>query len=151
MDGEWSFAGLYQQEQSHRPIPIGSFQRTTIQELGNDIQVAQVYSSGKGRTLLASREYGGSNPICRLEGILMSGDQVHGDLKAVSTQTYLMQNCTSPTTCVKFLKCNILVSSDGVAKLADFDHSIITDCSLVFSATTHKGGGTVRWMVGAFF
>lgn len=42
---------------------------------------------------------------------------------------------------------NILVSKDGVAKLSDFDHSILSSCSLVFSATSNVGGGTLRWMV----
>lgn len=42
--------------------------------------------------------------------------------------------------------CNILVSSDGIPKITDFDHSIISDCSLIFSATTQMGGGTLRWM-----
>ncbi|ELU40303.1 Pkinase domain-containing protein [Rhizoctonia solani AG-1 IA] len=50
--------------------------------------------------------------------------KVHGDLKAS----------------------NILVSSDGTLKLTDFDYSIISDCSVVFSATTRGGGGTLRWM-----
>ncbi|KAF8746899.1 Histone deacetylase (HDAC) interacting, partial [Rhizoctonia solani] len=50
--------------------------------------------------------------------------KVHGDLKAS----------------------NILVSSDGTLKLTDFDYSIISDCSVAFSATTRGGGGTLRWM-----
>ncbi|KAG8682148.1 hypothetical protein FRC11_000197 [Ceratobasidium sp. 423] len=60
------------------------------------------------------------------EGVayLHSVNMIHGDLKA----------------------CNILVSSDGVPKLTDFDHSILSDSSLVFSATTRIGGGTLRWM-----
>ncbi|CAE6505171.1 unnamed protein product [Rhizoctonia solani] len=53
---------------------------------------------------------------------LHANGMVHGDLKAT----------------------NILVSSDGVAMLTDFDHSIISDCSLVFSVTTQNGGGTLR-------
>ncbi|KAF8600104.1 kinase-like protein [Ceratobasidium sp. AG-I] len=51
-------------------------------------------------------------------------DMVHGDIKAL----------------------NILVSRDGVAKLSDFDHSILSNCTLAFSATTNVGGGTLRWM-----
>ncbi|CCO30121.1 Paired amphipathic helix protein pst3 AltName: Full=SIN3 homolog 3 [Rhizoctonia solani AG-1 IB] len=42
--------------------------------------------------------------------------------------------------------CNILVSSDGNLKLTDFDYSIISDCSVEFSATTRGSGGTLRWM-----
>ncbi|KAF8598371.1 WD40 repeat-like protein [Ceratobasidium sp. AG-I] len=42
---------------------------------------------------------------------------------------------------------NILVSSEGVAKLSDFDHSILMDSTLGFSSTTNVGGGTLRWMV----
>ncbi|KAF8602308.1 kinase-like protein [Ceratobasidium sp. AG-I] len=55
---------------------------------------------------------------------LHSIEMVHGDLKAL----------------------NILVSHDGVAKISDFDHSILADCTLAFSATTSQGGGTLRWM-----
>ncbi|KAJ1302983.1 hypothetical protein OPQ81_003275 [Rhizoctonia solani] len=51
-------------------------------------------------------------------------DMVHGDLKAS----------------------NILVSADGVAKLTDFDYSLISDLSLLFTETTRVGGGTIRWM-----
>ncbi|KAF8598370.1 WD40 repeat-like protein [Ceratobasidium sp. AG-I] len=54
---------------------------------------------------------------------------VHGDLKAASGKTL-----------------NILVSHDGTAKLSDFDHSILSDCTLLFSSTTNVGGGTLRWM-----
>lgn len=59
------------------------------------------------------------------EGVnyLHDKNMVHGDLKA----------------------CNILVSLDGVAKITDFDQSIISDCSLLFSATSQMGG-TLRWM-----
>lgn len=35
-----------------------------------------------------------------------------------------------------------------MAKLTDFDHSIVSDCSLVFSETT-RIGGTLRWTVRA--
>ncbi|KAL5636673.1 hypothetical protein ACGC1H_000584 [Rhizoctonia solani] len=51
-------------------------------------------------------------------------DMVHGDLKAG----------------------NILVSQDREIKLSDFDHSILSECTLAFSDTTHFGGGTLRWM-----
>lgn len=44
---------------------------------------------------------------------------------------------------------NILVSRDGIAKLSDFDHSIMAENSLVFSETSRLGGGTTRWMVSA--
>ncbi|CEL62872.1 putative serine/threonine-protein kinase DDB_G0284251 OS=Dictyostelium discoideum GN=DDB_G0284251 PE=3 SV=1 [Rhizoctonia solani AG-1 IB] len=55
--------------------------------------------------------------------------QVHGDLKAL----------------------NILVSPNGVIKLTDFDYSIITNCSLLFTDTTRVGGGTYRWMAPELF
>ncbi|CAE6512592.1 unnamed protein product [Rhizoctonia solani] len=51
-------------------------------------------------------------------------DMVHGDLKAG----------------------NVLVSKDGVIKLSDFGHSVLSECTLVFSETTDLGGGTLRWM-----
>ncbi|KAG8754429.1 hypothetical protein FRC11_006662 [Ceratobasidium sp. 423] len=41
---------------------------------------------------------------------------------------------------------NILVSLDGTPKLTDFDHSVISDSSLQFSATTRVSRGTTRWM-----
>ncbi|KAJ1308940.1 hypothetical protein OPQ81_004623 [Rhizoctonia solani] len=55
---------------------------------------------------------------------LHNSNMVHGDLKAS----------------------NILVSEDGQVKLSDFDHSILSDCTLAFSDTTNFGGGTLRWM-----
>ncbi|KAL5640518.1 hypothetical protein ACGC1H_007686 [Rhizoctonia solani] len=58
-----------------------------------------------------------------------SRGMVHGDIKAS----------------------NILVSSDGVLKLTDFDHSLISECSLLFTATTRVGGGTPRWMAPELF
>ncbi|KAF8602272.1 kinase-like protein [Ceratobasidium sp. AG-I] len=58
--------------------------------------------------------------VSYLHGINM----VHGDIKAM----------------------NILVSADGIAKISDFDHSILSNCTLAFSATTNAGGGTLRWM-----
>ncbi|KAH7338808.1 kinase-like domain-containing protein [Rhizoctonia solani] len=65
--------------------------------------------------------------VCEIaEGVayLHGVNMIHGDLKAS----------------------NILMSPEGIPKLTDFDYSIISDCSLVFSATTRMGGGTLRWM-----
>ncbi|CAE6479483.1 unnamed protein product [Rhizoctonia solani] len=56
-------------------------------------------------------------------------NMIHGDLKAI----------------------NILVSSDHGLKLTDFDHSIMSECTLQFSETTRMGGGTLRWMVDIKF
>ncbi|KAG9084739.1 hypothetical protein FRC06_003920, partial [Ceratobasidium sp. 370] len=55
---------------------------------------------------------------------LHSINMVHGDLKAR----------------------NILVDRDGTPKLSDFDHSILSECTLAFTETTNVGGGTLRWM-----
>ncbi|KAF8596615.1 kinase-like protein [Ceratobasidium sp. AG-I] len=55
---------------------------------------------------------------------LHSIDMVHGDLKAL----------------------NVLVSSEGVLKINDFDHSILASMTLRFSQTSKNGGGTLRWM-----
>ncbi|CAE7095945.1 unnamed protein product [Rhizoctonia solani] len=50
---------------------------------------------------------------------------VHGDLKAL----------------------NVLVSSDGIARLSDFDFSIMSDASsLVFTATSNTRTGSIRWV-----
>ncbi|CAE7097919.1 unnamed protein product [Rhizoctonia solani] len=50
---------------------------------------------------------------------------VHGDLKAL----------------------NVLVSSDGIARLSDFDFSIMSDAgNLMFTATSNTRVGSVRWV-----
>ncbi|KAF8596176.1 WD40 repeat-like protein [Ceratobasidium sp. AG-I] len=41
---------------------------------------------------------------------------------------------------------NILISQNGIAKISDFDHAILSNPTLVFSATANVGGGTMRWM-----
>ncbi|KAG8740919.1 hypothetical protein FRC10_003578 [Ceratobasidium sp. 414] len=41
---------------------------------------------------------------------------------------------------------NVLVDKGGIARLSDFDHSILTNCTLLFTETTNVGGGTLRWM-----
>ncbi|KAG9116812.1 hypothetical protein FRC07_007440 [Ceratobasidium sp. 392] len=61
-----------------------------------------------------------ANGVAYLHGIGM----VHGDLKAR----------------------NVLVDQNGVARLSDFDHSILSNCTLLFTETTNVGGGTLRWM-----
>ncbi|EUC58994.1 tyrosine kinase family catalytic domain protein [Rhizoctonia solani AG-3 Rhs1AP] len=41
---------------------------------------------------------------------------------------------------------NVLVSSDGVARLSDFDYSIISEVgSLVFSESSNSRSGSIRW------
>ncbi|KAG8723968.1 hypothetical protein FRC09_000935 [Ceratobasidium sp. 395] len=62
--------------------------------------------------------------VARGVSYLHSINMVHGDLKAR----------------------NVLIDRDGVAKLSDFDHSILSNCTLSFTETTNVGGGTLRWM-----
>ncbi|KAF8747019.1 Protein tyrosine kinase, partial [Rhizoctonia solani] len=53
-----------------------------------------------------------------------SNDLVHGDLKAL----------------------NVLISSDGTAKLTDFGLSTMAESSIGFSATTTAQAGSIRWV-----
>ncbi|KAG8710969.1 hypothetical protein FRC09_020842 [Ceratobasidium sp. 395] len=41
---------------------------------------------------------------------------------------------------------NVLIGSDGVAKLTDFGLSILKRSHILFSATSTTGGGSTRWM-----
>ncbi|CAE6431748.1 unnamed protein product [Rhizoctonia solani] len=61
---------------------------------------------------------------------------VHGDLKAVGASS-LVDSSNPP-------QAHIRVSKDGVLKLGDLDHWILTESTLAFS-TAHLGG-TLRWM-----
>ncbi|CAE6436257.1 unnamed protein product [Rhizoctonia solani] len=80
------------------------------------------------------RHYLGRNPgvdryklciqIAQAVKYIHNRDMVHGDLKAA----------------------NILVSSEGIIKLTDFDYSLMSDSSLLFTDTTRVGLGTLRWM-----
>lgn len=40
------------------------------------------------------------------------------------------------------------MSEDGMVKLTDFGLTIVREAAIKISVT-HKGGGTVRWMVSA--
>ncbi|CAE7114231.1 unnamed protein product, partial [Rhizoctonia solani] len=58
-----------------------------------------------------------------------SRNTVHGDLKAVVTPA------------------NILVSADGIARISDFDFSIMSEAGdLVFSASSNTRSGSIRWV-----
>lgn len=46
-----------------------------------------------------------------------------------------------------FAQKNVLVSGEGIVKINDFDHSILSGYTLRFSTTNKTGGGTTRWMV----
>ncbi|KDN34123.1 hypothetical protein RSAG8_12784, partial [Rhizoctonia solani AG-8 WAC10335] len=50
------------------------------------------------------------------------------------------------------LQANVLVSSDGVARLSDFDFSVMsTVSSLVFTASSNSRAGSVRWVAPEMF
>ncbi|KAF8596189.1 kinase-like protein [Ceratobasidium sp. AG-I] len=70
---------------------------------------------------------------------------VHGDIKAVNTPA-ISQLFLIVIEAVASTQLNILISHDGVPKLSDFDHSILSESTLAFSATTNVSGGTLRWM-----
>ncbi|KAG9120002.1 hypothetical protein FRC07_004685, partial [Ceratobasidium sp. 392] len=76
------------------------------------------------------------------------GDVYHGQLRngtSVAIKT-LRHHLLAQDTAPKARKHNVLVSQEGIAKLSDFDHSILSDCTLGFTETTNVGGGTLRWM-----
>ncbi|CUA75507.1 Vegetative incompatibility protein HET-E-1 [Podospora anserina] [Rhizoctonia solani] len=98
--------------------------------------------------------------IHRLQGVIMFRDQYlgmvsewmdHGNLheylrKQASADRYqlYMHNCNTVHGDLKAI--NVLVSSDGTAKLSDFDFSIMSEVGgLVFSETSNSRLGSLRW------
>ncbi|CAE6459522.1 unnamed protein product [Rhizoctonia solani] len=69
---------------------------------------------------------------------------VHGDLKAASN-SYNIKPGQLIITSHNLQQPNVLVSSDGVAKLADFGLSTISEASLGFSDTSNPQIGSTRW------
>ncbi|CAE6535718.1 unnamed protein product [Rhizoctonia solani] len=108
-------------ENAHKLLGVTMFQ-------GRMGMVSEWMQNGNLRTYLAENPDLDHYKLCTqiATGVeyIHSIDMVHGDLKAS----------------------NILVSADGVAKLTDFDYSLISDLSLLFTETTRVGGGTIRWM-----
>ncbi|KAG8772630.1 hypothetical protein FRC12_002960 [Ceratobasidium sp. 428] len=46
---------------------------------------------------------------------------------------------------------NVLIGSDGIAKLTDFGLSVLAQSNICFSSTENPGRGTIRWMAPEVF
>ncbi|KAG8744257.1 hypothetical protein FRC11_013572 [Ceratobasidium sp. 423] len=88
--------------------------------------------------------------VHRLLGVMMIKDWL-GMVSRWMTQGNLRDYLDHNKNLGRHEMSNILVSSDGVLKFTDFDHSLIADCSLRFTDTTRMGGGTPRWMAPELF
>ncbi|CAE7152603.1 unnamed protein product, partial [Rhizoctonia solani] len=66
---------------------------------------------------------------------------VHGDLKAVCNKTRPII-----TSLKRLSQLNVLVTTDGIAQLSDFDFSVMSEASnLLFSDSSNSRMGSIRW------